>query len=266
MTRDLTNCLIQDELVLCPYTPGAPREDAPPTPAPEAGGAALPDKDATAAPHGEDGALILVVDDDRNAVEGDVGEAELYAALLARAGYAPTLWSTEQSGYPELDVLSNFAWVIWSDAAYGDSGVQGDALRIVGELINSGGKVTLSSRMPFFGVSADPASPIADVVIADGLPELVTGLPSTPIVLAGDLPGVTPLERNPEPSTGAAIALRRGPTSTAAEAPVLMLYTDENFDEPKGAKLLIFGMSINWLPDDVAAQLVKNMAQVMLAE
>ena len=266
MSRDLTNCLIQDELVLCPYTPGATSGEAAPTPTPEASGAPRPDKDVSDSPHGEDGALILVVDDDRNAVEGDVGEAELYAALLARAGYAPTLWSTKQSGYPELDVLSNFAWVIWSDAAYGDSGVQGDALRIVGELINNGGKVTLSSRMPFFGVSADPASPIADVVIADGLPALVEGLPETPIVLAGDLPDVTPLERNPEPSTGAVIALRRGPASTAADAPVLMLYTDENFDEPKGAKLLIFGMSINWLPDDVAAQLVKNMAQVMLAE
>lgn len=263
MSRDLANCLIQDDLVICPYTATAANTQAASTPL---AGAPLPDKDAKATPRGGDNALILIVDDDRNAVEGDVGEAELYAALLARAGYAPTLWSTRQSGYPELDVLSNFAWVIWSDAAYGKSGVTGDALRIVGELINQGGKVTLSSRMPFFGVSADPASPIADVVIADGLPALVAGLPETPITLPDGLPDVTPLERNPEPSTGAAIALRRGPQSAAANAPVLMLYTDQNFDEPKGAKLLIFGMSINWLPDEVAAQLVKNMAQVMLAE
>jgi hypothetical protein len=266
MSRDLTNCLIQDELVICPYAPDATGGGAAPTSTPEAGAAAPPDKGSGDSSRGEDGALILIVDDDRNAVEGDIGEAELYAALLTRAGYSPTLWSTRQSGYPELDVLSNFTWVIWSDAAYGDSGVQGEALRIVGELINNGGKVTLSSRMPFFGVSADPASPIADVVIADGLPALVEGLPETPITLVGDLPEVTPLERNPEPSTGAAIALRRGPASTAADAPVLMLYTDENFDEPKGAKLLIFGMSINWLPDDVAAQLVENMAQVMVAK
>jgi len=263
MSRDLTNCLIQDDLVICPYTATAANTQAASTPP---AGAPLPDKDAKATPRGGDNALILIVDDDRNAVEGDVGEAELYAALLARAGYAPTLWSTRQSGYPELDVLSNFTWILWSDAAYGKSGVTGDALRIVGELINQGGKVTLSSRMPFFGVSADPASPIADVVIADGLPALVAGLPETPITLPDGLPDVTPLERNPEPSTGAAIALRRGPQSAAADAPVLMLYTDQNFDEPKGAKLLIFGMSINWLPDEVAAQLVKNMAQVMLAE
>ncbi len=266
MSRDLTNCLIQDELVICPYASASTHGTAPPTSTPETGGATLPDKDAAKTPRGEGNSVILVVDDDRNAAEGDVSEAEMYAALLARAGYSPTLWSTKQSGYPALDVLGEFAWIIWSDAAYGNSGVQGDALRIVGELINNGGKVMLSSRMPFFGVSADPASPIADVVIADGLPALVEGLPETPIALAGDLPDVAPLERNPEPSTGAAIALRRGPASVAADAPVLMLYTDENFDEPKGAKLLIFGMSINWLPDDVAAQLVKNMAQVMLAE
>lgn len=263
MNRDLTNCLIQDDLVICPYTATAANPQATSTPP---AGAPLSDKDAKATPRGDDNALILIVDDDRNAVEGDVGEAELYAALLARTGYAPTLWSTRQSGYPELDVLSNFTWVIWSDAAYSRSGVKGDALRIVGELINQGGKVTLSSRMPFFGVSADPASPIADILTDDSLPALVEGLPETPIALTGDLPDVTPLERNPEPSTGATIALRRGPKSTAVDAPVLMLYTDEKFDEPKGAKLLIFGMSISWLPDEVAAQLVKNMAQVMLAE
>jgi hypothetical protein len=263
LNRDLSGCLIQDELVICPYLPGAASTER--APATETS-AIVPDKTPDVEPHAGGDAAILVVDDDLNAVEGDVGEAELYAALLSRAGYAPTLWSTRQSGYPELDILGEFDWIIWSDAAYGDSGVRGDALRIVGELINAGGKVTLSSRMPFFGVSGDPASPIADVIIADGLPELVTGLPSTPIVLAGELPDVTPLERSPEPSTGAAVALRRGPASTAADAPVLMLYTDANFDEPKGAKLLIFGMSLNWLPDDVAAQLAANMAQVMTGE
>ncbi|HAJ34264.1 MAG TPA: hypothetical protein DCL15_01040 [Chloroflexi bacterium] len=265
MSRDLSNCLIQDDLVICPYATHTSRAATQPTSTPSAD-VSLPDRDAKATPQSESDALILIVDDDRNAVAGDVGEAELYAALLVRAGHTPTLWSTQQNGYPEQDVLRNFTWIIWSDAAYGKSGVTGDALRIVGELINDGGKVMLSSRMPFFGVSADPASPIADVVVADGLPALVAGLPETPITLPGDLPDVTPLERNPDPSTGAAIALRRGPQSAAADAPVLMLYTDENFNEPKGAKLLIFGMSINWLPDDVAAQLVKNMATVMLAE
>ncbi|MBE2239766.1 MAG: hypothetical protein IAE81_18410 [Caldilineaceae bacterium] len=269
LNRDLAGCLIQDKLVICPYLPGAPAaneaavEATAPTTAPRG---IVPDKAPDGMPQDDPDALILIVDDDRNAVAGDVGEAELYAALLARAGYRPTLWSTQQSGYPEADILSNFAWIIWSDAAYSDSGVRGDALRIVGDLINTGGKLTLGSRNPFFGVGIDPASSIADVIAADGLPELVANLPTTPIVLADGLPDVTPLERNPEPSTGAAIALRRGPASAAADAPVLMLYTDENFDEPKGAKLLIFGMSINWLPDDVAAQLVENMARVMLAE
>lgn len=266
MNRDMSNCLLQDELVICPYATAAAGSSAQPTPTTGAESAALPEQNAKTPSPGQDDALILIVDDARNAADGEIGEAELYAALLTRAGYAPALWSTSQSGYPEVDVLRNFAWVIWSDAAYSKSGVKGDALRIVGELINQGGKVMLSSRMPFFGVSADPPSPIADIVIDDSLPALVEGLPETPIALPGDLPEVTPLERNPEPSTGAVIALRRGPKSTAADAPVLMLYTDEKFDEPKGAKLLIFGMSISWLPDEVAAQLVKNMAQVMLAE
>lgn len=261
LNRDLSGCLIQDDLVICPYTPGESR--AVTTPPPAAGGGIVPDAKPTlevdAAP-----STILIVDDDRNAADGDIGEAELYGALLARAGYAPTLWSTTQSGYPEQDILDAFAWVIWSDAAYTNSGIRGDALRIIGDLINRGGKITLGSRMPFFGVSADPPSPIADIVVADGAPALVTDLPAEPVVLPDGLPDISPLESEPEPSTGAMIALRRGPTSAAADAPVLMLYTDANFDEPKGAKLLIFGMSLNWLPDEVAGQLVENMAQVML--
>lgn len=267
LNRDLSGCLIQDELVICPYAPGASTTTTTAAPATQPDASAAPDKKPVATPQPETSSpAIIVVDDDRNAAEGEIGEAELYAALLASAGYAPTLWSTKQSGYPETDILSKFAWVIWSDADYSKSGVRGDALRIIGDVINSGGKVTIGSRMPFFGVSAQPASPIADVVITDGVPELVAGLPADPIVLREGLPDVTPLDSNPEPSTGATIAMRRGPTSTAADAPVLMLYTDENFDEPKGAKLLLFGMSLNWLPDDVSAQLVQNMAKVMLAE
>jgi hypothetical protein len=164
------------------------------------------------------------------------------------------------------NTLLSFRWVIWSDALYERSGVRGEALQSIGIIINSGGKVTISSRMPFFGVGAEPPSPIADVVIDPAAPDLIQGLPSDPIPLPEGLPPVIPLTRNPEQTTNATIALRRGPASAAAEAPVMMLFTDANADEPKGARLLIFGMSIAWLPDDVAEQLVQNMARVMLAE
>jgi len=270
LTRDLTGCLIQDELVICPYVPGASETSAAAPaqrPAAADSDATLPAKDGEPAPAGGDSSqAILIVDDDRNATEGEIGEAELYAALLAATGYQPTLWSTRESGYPAMDTLQKYGWIIWSDAIYSNSGLRGEALQTVGDAINAGAKVTVSSRMPFFGVSAEPASPIVDIVIGSDVPELVEGISSEPIALPSGLPDVVPLNSEPEPSTGARIAMRRGPESKAGEAPVLMVYSDENFDEPKGAKLMLFGMSIAWLPDDLAPKLVENMATVMLAE
>ena len=271
LTRDLTGCLIQDELVICPYVPGTGETStaapAAAAQAPAGESATLPAKDGDPAPAGDDSSqAILIVDDNRNAAEGEIGEAELYAALLAAAGYQPTLWSTNDSGYPAVDKLQEYAWIIWSDAIYSNSGLRGQALQTVGDAINAGAKVTVSSRMPFFGVSAEPASPIVDVVIGSDVPELVEGISSEPIALPAGLPDVVPLNSDPEPSTGARIAMRRGPASKAGEAPVLMVYSDENFDEPKGAKLMLFGMSIAWLPDDLAPKLVESMAAFMLAE
>jgi len=273
LNRDLTGCLIQDDLVICPFIPGrnaggennmaqtttqtttqtGTSQSAPPTPA------KAPDD----APK-EDAARILIIDDNRNAAEGEIGDAELYTALLARSGYAAELWSTRAKGYPTLDDLRNFGWVVWSDVAYEKSSVRGDALQIIINFINNGGKITVGSRMPFFNVSGEPASPIADVVIADGLPALVVGLPTEPIALPEGLPAIVPLVNIPGEDAEAAIAMRRGPASQAAETPVLALFNDSGASEPKGARLLLFTLSLHWLPDDIAAQLVKNMAQVML--
>jgi hypothetical protein len=44
-----------------------------------------------------------------------------------------------------------------------------------------------------------------------------------------------------------------------------MLYTDENFEAPKGAGRLLVGLALTSLPSEVSAQLVQNMAAVMLA-
>ncbi len=261
LNRDFTGCLIQDELVVCPFTAGASpsTQTTPPQNA-----AVAPQRENDDTTKSEDAARIMIVDNNRDAGEDEIGEAELYAALLARAGYPAELWSTRADGYPTPDDLRKFGWVIWSDAAYEQSGVRGDALQVIGGLINNGGKVTISSRMPFFNVSGEPASPIVDVVVADEALALVVGLPTDPIVLPEGLPAVVPLARTAGEGADAVVAMRRGPASEAADAPVLTLFTDSVANEPKGAKLLLFTLSLTWLPDDIAAQLVKNMAQVML--
>lgn len=262
LNRDFAGCLIQDALVVCPFTGGL-TSPAQATPGPQSTANTRPNA-ADDAAKSEDAAPILIVDNNLNANEDEIGEAELYAALLARAGYVAELWSTRTAGYPAPSDLRKFNWVIWSDAAYEQSGVRGDALQVIGSLINNGGKITISSRMPFFSVSGEPASSIVDVVIAEELPALVAGLPTEPIVLPEGLPAIVPLTRSPGEGADAATAMRRGPASEAADAPVLILFTDSGANEPKGAKLLLFTLSLTWLPDDVAAQLVENMAQVML--
>jgi hypothetical protein len=173
---------------------------------------------------------------------------------------------TSERGVPAGDDLAAYEWVVWSDAGYASSGVDGDSLRSIGEYINQGGRLTISSRMPFFGVSGKSASVIKDIVVADEIPELTKGLPTTPIVLNSESPLLTPLEENPDPSAGARTALARGPASADAGAPVLILLSDAGFEKPKGALLMLFGVSVAWLPPDVSEQLIQNMASMMLAK
>ena len=156
-----------------------------------------------------------------------------------------------------------YDWVVWCDAAYSSSCIDGDALRVISAFINDGGHITISSRMPFFGVGGEPPSPITDIVVAGDIPELVEGLPDGPILLTEETPPLTPLEMNPDPSTSAQIALVRGPASESSGAPVLVLYSDANFEEPKGALMLLCSMSMGWLPPEISDQLISNMAQVM---
>ena len=269
LNRDLAGCLIEGELTICPVIAG---EEAAPAPsaasdAEESTAPPLPSKEAPPAPKGDGSAAgsILLVDDNLDAKEGEKSEAAIYLTVLTAAGYQVDLWLTGDQGVPDSAKLGEYGWVIWSDAGYDASGIEGESLRAISEYINQGGHVTVSSRMPFFGVSSLPPSPIKDVIIADGVPELVEGLPEDPIVLADGLPAVVPLESDPEPSAGARAAMLRGPASEAADAPVLAVYSDENFDEPKGALLMLSGMSIGWLPSEVSEQLIQNMATVMLA-
>jgi len=273
LARDFAGCLMQEELVICPYAEGASASPATTasatltpaaTPSTPADPAATPDP---VAPASNGKATILLIDDNKDAGEGEKSEAAIYLTALTAAGNQVDLWNTENQGIPDAQDLTPYKWVIWSDASYTSSGIDGDALRVISSHINEGGHLTISSRMPFFGVSGKPASPIKDViVVADGVAALVEGLPDTPITLSAASPPLTPLDAAQEPAANAQHALARGPASEAAGAPVLVLLNDDNFEEPKGALLMLFGMSVGWLPTEVSTQLIHNMAQVMLQE
>ncbi|MBK8048852.1 MAG: hypothetical protein IPK16_18060 [Anaerolineales bacterium] len=271
LEHDYAGCIIQRDLMICPFAPdrgetssrSAPtasptstkptetstRPAAPPTPPPSDPG---------------DKTGILIVDDNTGAKDGEKSEAAIYLTVLTQAGYSPELWVTGDSGIPDVAELARYAWVIWSDAGYESSGIDGDALRVISAHMTSGGHVTISSRMPFFGVGAQTPSPVRDVVVVDGVPELTAGLPKDPILLNEESPPLSPFDSAPEPSTGARMAMDRGPASGSPGAPILMVFSDENYVEPKGALLMLFGLSVGWLPNDVAAQLIENMAEFML--
>ncbi len=281
LNRDFSGCLAQADLVICPYSPGtaiasptgaagaAPAGDtasALSTPEATRDASSSPTPGAPAAPQPPGAASILVVDNNADADPSEPSEAAIYLLALTQAGYQVDNWVTGDKGLPEGKDLFPYAWVIWSDASYKSSGIDGESLRVAGEYINQGGRLTISSRMPFFGMSAKPASVIKDIVVADEIPELVKGLPTTPIVLNNDSPALTPLEKNPDPSAGARAAMARGPASGETGAPVLILLSDAGFEEPKGALLMLFGVSMGWLPPDVSDQLIRNMADVMLAQ
>ncbi len=293
LNRDFNGCLRQTDLVICPYSPGSPGAGGPPNdgalnaatpaPTPAAGREGTPPAapegtpaitpaltpgappQAPGAPDAER-AAVLVVDDNSTATADEPSEAAIYLTVLTAAGYRLDNWVTSEQGLPEGKDLIPYQWVIWSDAGYATSGVDGDSLRAIGEYINQGGRLTISSRMPFFGVGAKAPSVVRDIVVAGEVPELVAGLPETPIALTSTTPPLSPLEKNPDQAAGASMALARGPTSADAGAPVLILMTDAGFEEPKGALLMLFGLSMGWLPPDVSEQLIQNMATVMLAQ
>lgn len=272
INRDFAGCLVQSDLVICPYSPGSSAG----APAASAGGA-TPTATATGTPGGapapatpaapaQNAAGILIVDDNAGAAADEPSEAAIYLTTLTTAGYTPDLWVISEQGTPEGSDLIPYAWVVWSDAGYDVSGIDGENLRVIGEYINQGGRLTISSRMPFFGVGARSPSAIRDIQVTDEIPELVRGLPTAPIALTSATPLLSPLEKNPDPETDARSALVRGPVSGDQGAPVLILMSDAAFEDPKGARLLLFGLSMGWLPPEISDRLIRNMAGVMLAE
>lgn len=156
--------------------------------------------------------------------------------------------------------------MIWSDAGYAASGIDGENLRVIGEYIDGGGRLTISSRMPFLALAPRRPRPSATSRSPVKCPNWSRGCPQRRCSLIAETPLLSPLEGNADPEAGARSALVRGPVSADQGAPVLILMSDAGFDDPKVARLLLFGVSMGWLPAYQATELIRNMADVMLAE
>ncbi|RIK54460.1 MAG: hypothetical protein DCC57_06775 [Chloroflexi bacterium] len=262
LSGDYNGCVTGRDLAICSFAEG----EAPPTPAPTPpAGEPLP-LPGTPTPQAEGQATnaILVVDDNDLVSPDDASEADVYLQVLTQMGHQPILWSTTTQGTPPVEELREYKWVIWSSGGYENGGPGVNDLDAMLGYINTGGHLTVSSRRPFFGMSPNDPSVIADVEVSDEVPMLVAGLPSEVIELANGLPPVTPLEAAVG-DTGPKVALRRGPDSGDAGAPLLFLATDAGDANATGAQLMVLGMSLTWFPDDYDKQLVRNMAEVMLA-
>lgn len=272
LTGDYTGCVTGPDLIVCSFE-GSPAPTPVPTPAQEAAPTPTPTAatgEATAVPQpevepSEPGASsILVVDDNDSASPEEANEADTYLQALTQLGHMPVLWTTGAQGVPSIDELGKYQWVIWSSGGYENGGPTLGDLDPLLAYINTGGWLTISSRRPFFGMSAEDPSVIADIEVTDAAPALVTGLPADAIDLPNGLPPVVPLETN-NGDDGPQIVFRRGPDSGSAGAPLLFVATDEGDPESTGAKLMVLGMDLNWLPDGYDIQLAQNMADVMLA-
>ena len=272
LSNDYTGCVTGPDQVVCSFEGSPVVETASPTPTPTpTHTAAAPTASAptATAPTAADPAAaanqILVVDDNDMAGPNDSSEADAYLLALAQMGHSPVLWSTGSQNIPPATELAKYRWVIWSSGGYENGGPGIDDLEGLLSYINSGGRLTISSRRPFFAMSTEDPSVIADIAVMSDASTLTRGLPAGTIELPNGLPPVTPLEIN-DGMNGPEVALRRGPDSGNAAAPLLFVAVDEGSPDSTGARLMILGMALTWLPDDLASQLVQNMAESMLGD
>jgi hypothetical protein len=265
LSGDYSGCVTGRDLAICSFAEGeAPPVPVTPAPTPPAGEPLPLPGTPTPQADGQATNAILVVDDNDLVNPEDPSEADSYLQVLAQMGHQPILWSTATQGTPPVEEMREYHWVIWSSGGYENGGPGLDDLDAMLGYINTGGHLTVSSRRPFFGMSPNEPSVIADVEVSDEVPMLVAGLPSEVIELANGLPPVVPLE-DAVGDTGPKVALRRGPNSGDAGAPLLFLADDAGEENATGALLMVLGMSLTWFPDDYDQQLVRNMAEVMLA-
>jgi hypothetical protein len=255
------DCVNYAEISMCPFFTegGAAQPGEPPAPSPGEG-----------EPAGA-GVTILVIDDNDLAAPDEDSEALIYLQALTDMDYTPVLRPTASSGSPSEADLTGYDWVIWSGGLYEASGPDSDELDVLWGFIGSGGRLTISGRNhPFVDESSKDASVIADVVKTDEIPELVAGFPDESIELPAGLPPVVPIgEIKAEdygPNVVLNVALRRGPNSADADAPLMVAFTGTGESDSVKFRVLVVGMALNWLPGGYATQLVQNTALWMLAE
>jgi hypothetical protein len=268
-------CVNYAEMAICPFfreegAPGGPTDTSKMTPATSP---AQPGAGATPRPGGGErpgaGGAILVVDDNDLAAPDEAPEAVIYLQTLTKMGFAPELWLTAERGSPKETDLAGYDWVIWSSGLYAAGGPDGDEQEMLWNFVFGGGKLTISGRNhPFGGESPKDPSVIADVVKTDEVPELVAGFPDEPIELPAGLPPVVPIQEVQAGESGpnVLVALRRGPGSADAGAPLMVALTNMGEPNPVEVRVLLLGMPLNWLPEGHDLQLVVNMASWTLRE
>lgn len=282
LEHDFATCIQEEGLAICPYqrvratptreatkTPESKATSA--TPSTEAASEATSESTPTPTPSATAEAKgaskqILVIDDNDDTAEGEDSEADFYLRVLGSLGYEPDLWSLNDKGLPKASDLNTYRWVIWSSGGYESGGPTVDDLDPIFGFINEGGQLTISSRTPFFGEGRGDAAPIADVILASDPGPLGAGLPSEEMTLESGLPPVRPLEIDPEENNNVAVVLRRGPNSQPDDAILLFALVDDETSQATGARLIVLGMDITWLPNAASEKLVQNMAEWVLAE
>ena len=294
LSHDFSDCLTEAEIAICAFADGAveEEEELPASSDTGAQGDASTDSEEDASDAGESGGsesdpadgedsatpasdsnsaidltmTVLVVDDNDSAAADERSEAVAYLTALNELGLSPSVWATAVQGTPTQADLQSVDWLIWSGAAYALSGPGVQDLGLILEYVSASGRATVSSRTPFIGQTGDARTRIADVVVTDEHPLLAEGLSGQLFELAADLPAIEPLTTEVDTGTPPAAVLRRGPASEDAEAPIMFVMTDADEDEPTGARLMVVGMSITWLPEEARQTLVRNMAVWMSEE
>lgn len=268
LENNFAECITGDLLTYCPIAPESssaatpsrtPRATETSRSTPAATGEATPTPNGNNGNDEQGGSFrILLVDDNQEATEDEIGEADTYLQGLLAGGYPPDLHSTSENGLPTGSTMANYRWVIWSNAGYGASTLTPQELTLLTDYLTNGGVLTISSRNPLFGAGAgsDAASAVRDLVVESSAGDLVEALPTTPILLGTNLPNAVPLlDTSDEPLVQ--VVLRRGPTSEDAGVPAVIALADTSSD----ARLQVSGIALNWLPEEVAHQLIQNLAE-----
>lgn len=263
LKNDFSDCIVGTEVTYCPVarSPSLPGSVPAGTSTPQP--ADTPQADVPAPQPGP--VRLLLVDDDAKAKPGERSEADTWLTTLVAAGYTPDLWSTAEKGAPDAATLKGYKWLIWSNGGYADGQIDVAVLDPLFAYMGEGGRITISSRKPFFNMGASPASALRDLVVTNNVPGLVAGLPTDPIALEGDLTNVIPLQEA-ESGTGFTTIMTRGPGSADSGSPAVSAGTDTNEPDGVGARLIIIGLSTTWLPADVADRFIRNMADWILSD